>query len=192
MLPLRAQHSPTTQPRVGPTKAKPLSAADKKRLDESPGKRALSEILNTYQICVTNCNDKVALAGWMAGNEIPVQTVLRSGHSLSQEKARDAAKNPSGWPPHPFSTLRRVAEAAANTAGAWKAKVGTATPGTKLGGMAKCQGWCTRSDEGDPQRNQTQNQPFGLVARDRNTGGRVSAEGRARDGQFTVPCGIMQ
>lgn len=141
---------------------------------------------------MTNCNDKVVLAGWMAGNEIPIQTVLCSGHSLSQEKARDAAKNPSARPPHPFSTPWRVAGAATNTDGAGKAEVGIATPCTKLGRIAKRQGWCTRSDEGDPQRNQARNQPFGPVAGDRNAGGRVGAEARARDGQFTAPRGVMQ
>ena len=131
--PSTAQHSPTAQPRVGPAKAKPLFAADEPLFDELPGKRALSEILNTYQICVTNCIDKVALAGWMAGNEIPVQTVLRSERSLSQEKAGDAAKNPSARPPHPFSTLERVADAATNTEGARKGKAGTSRPRTKPG-----------------------------------------------------------
>lgn len=70
--------------------------------------RSDSIILGTHQIPVTNCNDKAVLAAWMAGSEIPVQTVLRSGHSLSQGKAGDAAKTPSAWPPHPSSTLQRA------------------------------------------------------------------------------------
>lgn len=92
--------------RCGPGKAQLLLAVDKKQLHEHLGKQALGKMLNTHQIRVTNCNDKAALAGWMAGSEIPVQTVLCSGHSLSQGKAGAAAKNPSASSPHPLCTLQ--------------------------------------------------------------------------------------
>lgn len=86
----------------------------------------------------------------MAGNEIPVQTGLRSGHPQSQAKEGVAAKKPSAQPPHPFCTLLLAAEAATNTDTARKAGV-TMPHHARSWAIAKRQGWCKRPPVGGKQ-----------------------------------------